>query len=366
MGESKLYVAAAGSGKTRHIIESAINKKDRKILITTFTDNNTDSIKDRIIEKKGYIPSNLTIQPWYSFLIQHGVKPYLTCLTKEDFYVAGLYLINENPKPKKNVKAEDKAYYFDKYNKIYSTRLSDFVVKCNELSDNLIIKRLEELYDIIFIDEIQDLAGYDFDFIKLLIEKTSIKLCLVGDPRQKTYRTTNSSKNKGYKTIIDFIEKLKIEKIKIDDTKFNRSYRCNKAICDLSSKVYLNEYPAILFNEEIQSISPEHDGILVMASNNIDEYMRTFPNTILLRHDKSAQINEKYKPMNFGDSKGLEWDRVIIYPTSGIKKWLKNHSSDLKEKTKSKLYVAITRARFSVVFIDDSNWSSNDIKRIPF
>jgi DNA helicase II / ATP-dependent DNA helicase PcrA len=57
--------------------------------------------------------------------------------------------------------------------------------------------------------------------------------------------------------------------------------------------------------------------------------------------------------MNFGMSKGLSFDRVLIYPTVPIIKWLKNCSSDLAATSRSKLYVAITRARHSVAFVYD-------------
>ena len=52
--------------------------------------------------------------------------------------------------------------------------------------------------------------------------------------------------------------------------------------------------------------------------------------------------------MNFGDSKGCTFDRVIIYPTAPMLKWLLNHENLLEGQSKSKLYVAVTRAKYSV------------------
>ncbi len=50
------------------------------------------------------------------------------------------------------------------------------------------IKRISKIFPNIFIDEIQDLAGYDLDILKLLFKSESTILC-VGDPRQITYLT---------------------------------------------------------------------------------------------------------------------------------------------------------------------------------
>ena len=57
--------------------------------------------------------------------------------------------------------------------------------------------------------------------------------------------------------------------------------------------------------------------------------------------------------MNFGESKGLSFERVLIYPTTPIEKWLKDNSRDLAPTSRSKLYVAITRAEQSVAFVYD-------------
>jgi DNA helicase II / ATP-dependent DNA helicase PcrA len=58
--------------------------------------------------------------------------------------------------------------------------------------------------------------------------------------------------------------------------------------------------------------------------------------------------------MNFGETKGLTFDRVLIFPHGLGKKWL--GSGDLKhvEKSLAKMYVGVTRARHSVAFVFDA------------
>ena len=72
---NRLILAAAGSGKTTYLVNEALKIKDTKVLITTYTDANEQEIKKKFYEINGCVPENVTIQTWFSFLIQHGVKP---------------------------------------------------------------------------------------------------------------------------------------------------------------------------------------------------------------------------------------------------------------------------------------------------
>jgi len=77
---NKLIIAAAGAGKTTYLINEAL-KQDKEVLITTYTEANESEIKKKFIEINGAIPKNVTIQTWFSMLLQHGVKPYQDYLT---------------------------------------------------------------------------------------------------------------------------------------------------------------------------------------------------------------------------------------------------------------------------------------------
>ncbi|HHQ1282364.1 TPA: UvrD-helicase domain-containing protein, partial [Listeria innocua] len=69
-------MAAAGAGKTTFIVNEAL-KCTEPVLITTFTEENESEIKNKFIElNKGVVPSHVTIRSWFSFLIEHGAKPY--------------------------------------------------------------------------------------------------------------------------------------------------------------------------------------------------------------------------------------------------------------------------------------------------
>jgi len=62
---------------------------------------------------------------------------------------------------------EFEKHYLTPGHKIYSDKLAKFVIRCNEKSDGAVIDRLSKIYTHIFIDEVQDLAGYDLDILKL-------------------------------------------------------------------------------------------------------------------------------------------------------------------------------------------------------
>jgi DNA helicase-2/ATP-dependent DNA helicase PcrA len=63
--------------------------------------------------------------------------------------------------------------------------------------------------------------------------------------------------------------------------------------------------------------------------------------------------------MNFGESKGRGFDRVVILPTGPMLKWLRNVDEELAPQTRARFYVALTRARHSVALVAD--WHNDDI-----
>jgi DNA helicase-2/ATP-dependent DNA helicase PcrA len=209
MKNNQLKISAAGSGKTTYLINKALAlPKEEQVLITTYTEANEAEIRSKILKKKKCIPSNLTIQTWFSFLIQHGIRPFQGSMNNQLWGndITGMLLVSEQSGLKYRTKrgpvywSEEEDFdkhYFTPSWKIYSDKISKFIVKCDKLTDGDIISRVSRIYSHIYIDEVQDLAGYDLELIKLLFKSKS-DILLVGDPRQVTYLTHHSSKNKKY------------------------------------------------------------------------------------------------------------------------------------------------------------------------
>lgn len=367
---NKLIIAAAGSGKTTHLVKEALKVADSKVLITTYTEANEKEIKKKFYDFNGGIPKNITIQTWFSFLIQHGVKPYQSAIY--NCKVKGLLLVNKksgfrhyskNGQPIYFGESDPENYYFSKSQCIYSDKLSKFVVKANELTDGRVIKRIGKIYSHIFIDEIQDMAGYDLDIIKLLFHLDS-NILLVGDPRQVTYHTHYETKYGKYTdgNIVDFIKyECSGCSVEIDDNTLNITYRNNKFICDFANSIYSEFKPC----ECIEHQSTGHDGVFFVSPSDVDSYLSIY-HPIQLRDTRKTTVNPTYPAMNLGESKGLTFERVLIYPTSKMIEWILDHSKKMKPKSKSKLYVGVTRAKYSVaiVFDNKNNISVQGIRNI--
>jgi DNA helicase-2/ATP-dependent DNA helicase PcrA len=83
MSKNKLITAVAGSGKTAILVDEALAVKNENVLVTTFTRANAEEIKSKILATVGVMPRNITVQPWFSFLLQHGVRPYQTIMNPD-------------------------------------------------------------------------------------------------------------------------------------------------------------------------------------------------------------------------------------------------------------------------------------------
>ena len=373
MKNNKLIIAAAGSGKTTYLLNEAMKFKDEKVLITTYTEANEEEINKKFVKRYKSIPSFVKVQTWFSFLIQHGVKPYQGTFNEMLFRkdIKGM-LLNDGTYGVKFYKTigklkipiiyserdEFEKHYFTRSGKIYSDRLPKFVVKSNDASNGDVINRISRIYQHIFIDEIQDLAGYDLEILKLLFQTTS-NVLLVGDPRQVTYLTHHENKFGKYKDgkIKEFMVDECKKKIpyEIDETSLSNSHRNNKAICDYSSKLYGTEqFKAIepCTCEECRNYKVESEGIFLVREKDVDQYLNVF-RPIQLRWNSSREVNKEYPYYNFGESKGKTFDRLIIYPTKEMEKWIYNNKTKLAYSTKAKFYVAITRARYSVAIISN-------------
>ncbi|MBC2176145.1 UvrD-helicase domain-containing protein [Listeria booriae] len=357
--KNTFMMAAAGAGKTTFIVNEALKCTD-PVLITTFTEENESEIKNKFIElNKGVVPSHVTIRSWFSFLIEHGAKPYQGKLTSKK--INGLLLVHEKSGVKYRggkfpvyyKEAEDlEHHYFSNDFQIYSDKLAKFVIRCNEKSNGFVIERISMLFQHIFIDEVQDMAGYDLEIIKLLF-KTRARVKIAGDPRQVTYHTHFADKYKKYSNggIRSFIDnECKSIQCHVDEETLNGSWRNNKVICDFANSLF-PEYPqCTTLQHEVTS----HDGIFLVREMDVERYLKEFSPT-QLRYSRTKKVNLDYEVKNFGESKGATRDRVLIYPTKKITDWLFDNSRLDNFEIKCKFYVAITRAKHSVAIVCKNN-----------
>jgi DNA helicase-2/ATP-dependent DNA helicase PcrA len=338
--KNKVIVASAGSRKTSFIVEEALKIADQRVLLTTYTNDNVEQIKDYLIQRKGHIPANITVLSWYSFLLQDGAKPYQNYVATRGL-VSGIDFLAK-PRPFTTKSCDD--YYMTKDNNLYRDRVADFICECNRRTSGRVLKRLEKIYRNIFIDELQDLAGFDLELLEMLFS-SAIPIITVGDPRQATYTTNNSSKNKRFKKfhIADWIEEKRKTGLVVVEERTD-CYRSNQVICDFADALF----PHLPKTKSLNSECTGHDGVFFLKEREVLEYVQKH-NPTILRHDR--RTNTLGLPgLNIGTTKGRTYDRVLIFTTQPMRNYL-NTKDIAKAGDLARLYVATTRARFSVGFV---------------
>lgn len=364
IGENKIVIAAAGSGKTTHLVEEAVKIKGERVLITTYTESNEAEIRQKFFELVGHVPANVVIMTWFSFLITHGVKPFQGGLF--DFRVRGMVLVsspsgirfyNRNgigvPWPEETL---DK-HFFDPSSRVYSDKLPKLVIRCNEKSGGAVIDRISRVFPNVFVDEVQDLAGYDLDILAALA-RSSTRLLMVGDPRQVTYLTHHERRLHKYADggIVDFLRNELPNKVPvdIDETTLNRSHRNSAVICEVSSRLF-PDLPASQACDCVRcrAGSAAWTGVFILPTVDYAHYLATVRPTQLRDKITSPGVDHRWAAMNIGESKGRGFDHVVIQPTKPMRLWLSDPATILKPQSRAKLYVALTRGRHSVAIAMD-------------
>lgn len=344
MPSGEIIIAAAGGGKTTKIVERALADGERCALVT-YTNNNTDEIFRKFYERTPSIPSGISIMPWYTFLLRDCVRPYMSAILAKP--VAGFHFTNE-----RSVigiaRTKGDIFFCDKRGYVYSDKVSQLACECDDAMHGAVMKRLAERFNRIYIDEVQDLAGWDLELVEKIL-RAGINVTLIGDHRQATFRTNPSPKNSQFQGY-EIIHKFKLwDKKKIASLKFiTETQRCNQAIADFADRFFPNDETTVSGNKVVTG----HDGVFLVGSKEVEDYRAKFQPQIL-RYDRRTKECDSMNPMNFGESKGLTFDRVLIFTHKAGRDWLSTGDYSKIEKVASKLYVAATRARHSVAFVCD-------------
>ena len=344
MLSNSVILAAAGSRKTTSVVTMALAEPSKRTLIVTYTIENLATIRSYFIDEVGIVPPYITLQSWYSFLLQEGARPYQNALYSEQ-RIEGISFNVRDLKFRPR-KANTKAYYLVNGNLIYKDHLSEFAHETNLQVKGAVVGRLERMYDKLYIDEIQDMSGYDWEFLQQLMQ-SKIEICCVGDPRQATYSTSNHHKNSMFKggkckDVFKAWEKKRFCSI----LEWTNCYRSNQTICDHADKVF----PSYAATTSQFLVKTDHDGVFKLKASEVQAYFDQYNPTVLRNRIDNNTMN--LPAFNIGLCKGKTFDRVLVFPTQPMLKYLvSGNESELKEQSKSSLYVAITRARYSVAYV---------------
>ena len=350
-----VIMAAAGAGKTHDICKEVIeNAKttNKKILITTYTNKGIESIeKEYKKQNNGVIDKNVVILSWFQFLLRELVKPYQSSILNKINIINSIDFNHQYGYINFNPRETSKHYMLN--NNILSNTVSEFAKDSNIKSNKKVMQRLEEIYSHIYIDEIQDLAGEDIEILNLFFN-SKVQIQCVGDVKQSTYTTYNAKKNKKITGIhlIDFFKEL--ERKGIITLQFNnKTKRFGREICEFSNSICNDKNNRI---ESDKIYKEENQGVYLLDKKDFENYFKIYKPTIL---KFNAKTKIDYDSLNFGQCKGMTFDRVAIFPNNKYKEFLKNGTS---LDSPCKYYVSATRARYSIVFVVEKLFENDNFK----
>lgn len=372
---NRVIFAAAGHGKTYSLCsqaKNAVSKSNKYVLLISYTNEGVNSLKNEYRKQNnGVLDSRVIIKTWYNFLLSEFIKPYqcllklknethcrkVGCQIDENQIKSIAFYENDEKSKGKTIYKETKeivSYFINKNNDIHPNKVSDLAVLCNEHSGGAAIKRLEEIYSHVFIDELQDYAGWDLE-IFLFLFKSQINIFCVGDYKQSIFQTHHSNKNSNYKgkKIYDFFRKH--EEAGLCHIKHaTTTRRFGQKICDFINTIYDDPDSQV----KPDPISPQKDaedcGVYIIEPARLSEYC-SYYHPVILRHSAAGSINFEHQSnvYTYGAVKGATYERVVVIPTTDINSFIENQRKIESEQTRAKFYVACTRAKYSLILAVD-------------
>lgn len=335
--DKRVVLSVAGSGKTSYIIDAL--DLETSVLILTYTDNNLKNITDRVIRKFGSMPRNITVMSYFKFLYSFCYKPLLSVKRE----LNGLYW-EMPPHWTSRLKRSDPRYYFHSSNRVYHNRLAKlFGVQKIESE---ISTRVNKYFNVLYIDEVQDFGGHDFNFI-MNLSKYITNMILVGDFFQHTYDTSRDGVvNKNlYSDVSNYISKMKVNGFTIDDTMLSNSYRCSPTVCRFITE-----------NLEIEISSHQGQDTVVREVTDMTEIEQMVLNSAMMKLFYQNHAKYDMSSMNWGSSKGLDdfVDICVVLNPTTYRHFRSKNLCDLNPQTRNKLYVACTRANRHLYFIEEA------------
>ncbi|WP_322864789.1 AAA family ATPase (plasmid) [Aquicoccus sp. G2-2] len=347
--DDRIVLAAAGSGKTTTAVRLACENTEKRTALITYTLNGRSELEARAYRDFGAIPQQVTISTWYSFVLTHFVRPY-----QNHLHERRVDTINFERAPasrRRFRKSQVAGYYFSSPKRIWSDRATDFACSVIDKTGGLPVSRVQGVFDRIIVDEAQDLAGWDLELIEHLLQ-SAVEVALIGDHRQATFSTNDNPKNRqfaGEKIVDKFAEWERGGLVKIEHQSY--SHRCVQGICDFADQFFPDCETTTSHNQEVTG----HDGVCLVRKRDVKRYFETFaPQSLQWSKAGGERLG---RPLNFGDSKGMTFERVLIYPHAKFQKFLKTGRMELDGQSKTKTYVAVTRARQSVAIVVPDNFA---------
>jgi DNA helicase-2/ATP-dependent DNA helicase PcrA len=343
--DKSLIFAVAGSGKTTRIVEQL--DLNRRVLLLTYTESNYAHLRRKIIEKFTYFPDNVTLRTYFTFLHGFCYRPLLQMQLRSRG-------VNFQIPPVETAKfaLTNDARFLDGSRRLYHNRLAKLLVVKGCIPE--LLKRVERYFDAVFIDEVQDFAGHDFNLL-LAICQANIEVLLVGDFYQHTFDTSRDGAVNGrlHESFAKYEKRFLESGITVDKQSLIKSRRCGKAVCDF-------------IRERLHIDVHSHSGHLTQVAN-VDSQARADklyadPAIVKLFFEEHHRYN--CYSQNWGGSKGLDHfqDVCVVMNPGSWKRHLHGTLHELAPLTRNKLYVACSRARGDLFFAPDVFFTAHRVQ----
>jgi superfamily I DNA/RNA helicase len=333
--DKRVIFAVAGAGKTTHIINSL--SRDKRALIVTYTENNYNHLRQRVIKKFGEIPENITVLTYFTFLYSFCYKPFL----HDKIRSKG---INWKPPPQVTFRLPRNrmAFYQDSSQRLYSNRIAKLIEQQSAVG--YVTSRIEKYYDQFFVDEVQDFGGNDFNLLKRLCS-SNVDINFVGDFFQHTFDTSTDGRTnaKLHDDFDSYQKHFKDAGLEVDTTSLSHSHRCTRQVCE-----FIKNHLGV----DIESHKEDESEVQLITDKQRIEDIYGCENTVKLFFQKHYEFD--CFSQNWGKSKGQDHYVdvcVALYPAA-MKAFKENNFNALPASSRNKLYVACTRANRNIYFIE--------------
>ena len=333
--DKRVIFAVAGSGKTTLLIHRL--REDRRTLLLTFTVNNEAHLRKQIINRFGCIPDGIRVMTWFEFLHGFCYRPFL----QEQLATRGLSFAQ----PPLRIPRTNPLHYQDCSGRLYHRRLAHLLAARGLVPD--ICARLVRYYDELLIDEVQDFAGHDFNFLMDLCRADISVLCC-GDFYQHTFDTSHDGNVNSslHDDVTRYEARFSAAGLMVDRKTLSRTWRCSATVCEFISgqlNIPINAHGT-------------HTTLIETVTDALRAATLHADNTVIKLFYRD---HHRYRchSLNWGASKGLDHfhDVCIVMGSSHWPLLKRQELSALPPSSRNKLYVACSRARGNIYFVSESH-----------
>lgn len=337
--DKKLILAVAGAGKTTHILNDL--RPENRSIILTYTNQNLFSLEESLRRKNGgVIPSHVEVRTYFSFLHSFCLRPYLSYDLRDNGFVYGPVPAHAQKKKKTALD-----HYMSSGRYLYAARAAKLLAESKCMPK--VKERLRRHFDCLYVDEVQDFAANDFNFL-LDISQSGIKTLFAGDYYQHTYDTSRDGNTRSTlhsKGLEAYVEEFRKAGFEVDNNTLAASRRCSPSVCaHISEKL------------GIEIDSHRLDAVEVRYLSEPNEIVKVFSDPQIVKLYYQSYQKHNCFGNNWGNSKGLDTytDVCVVLNKTSFDLLQKGKGRDLAPATKNKLYVACSRARGNLYFVEEA------------